>query len=111
MRASRGTRAVGLGAVWRGWHPAVAGRGSPLEDESQHGDGRQQEEGQRPQDGPNHQGEPLRKLSGQLTWRTSRAGAQVSKISQAGASFPQAPPPHTEPKIKGQTLSWSGRSG
>lgn len=104
----------GLGAVWREWYLAMAGRGSPLEDESQHGDGRQQKEGQRPQDGPNHQGKPLRKLSGQLTWRTSRPGAQVSKISHAGASFPHAttylhrPPPHhgTEDQGADTLLVW-----
>lgn len=103
--------------MWREWYPAVAGRGLPLEDESQHSDGRQQKEGQRPQDGPNHQGKPLGKLSGQLTWRTSRPGAQVSKISHAGASFPHAttylhhPSPHhgTEDQGADTLLVWRVR--
>lgn len=49
----------------------------PLKDESQHGDGRQQKEGQGPQDGPDHQGESLGKLGGQLTWKTSSPESQM----------------------------------
>lgn len=49
------------------WCGDTAGKGSPLEDNSQHGNGRQQEEGQGPQDGPDYQGESLWKLGGQLT--------------------------------------------
>ena len=63
-----GCGAAGRGAVLRGERCSdTAGRGSPPEHDSQHGDGRQQEEGQGPQDGPNYQGESLWQLGGQLT--------------------------------------------
>lgn len=55
----------------------MARGGLPLKDESQHGDGRQQKEGQGPQDGPDHQGESLGKLGGQLTWKTSSPESQM----------------------------------
>lgn len=64
------------GSGVRGVEPWQGG-GLPLKDESQHGDGRQQKEGQGPQDGPDHQGESLGKLGGQLTWKTSSPESQM----------------------------------
>lgn len=92
----------GRGVVpWGEWCGDTAERGSPLEDNSKHGNGRQQKEGQGPQDGPNNQGESLWKLGGQLTWGSSQSGPCMGKASQANT--PTHPPcthscPPTDPK-------------
>lgn len=113
--------AVGLprcGAVPRGeWWSDTAGRGSPPEHNSQHGDGGQQEEGQGPQDGPDYQGESLGQLGGQLTCGTSHPGSHVGKASPAHTpTYPALPAPalgrpHTQrpaarPRDYPQPLVW-----
>lgn len=80
----------------------------PPQHDSQHGDGRQQEEGQGPQDGPNYQGESLWQLGGQLTLR------QCLEIDLApvGAVACGSPRPHLEAiDVARAQLGHGGRVG